>query len=69
MFLTLSSGSSTLPQALLLGLLGLWPVLVHKLEQLGGGLPVQAAVELVDCWGAPSAWSGGRPSASGDGCT
>ena len=33
-----------LPQALLLGLLGLWPVLVHQLKQLGGGLPVQGAV-------------------------
>ena len=40
-----------LPQVLLLGLLGLWPVLVHQLEQLGGGLPVQGDVELVDCWG------------------
>ena len=40
-----------LPKALLLGLLGLWSVLVHQLEQLGGGLPVQSAVELVDNWG------------------
>ena len=29
-------GGSALPQPLLLGLLGLWPVLVHQLEQLGG---------------------------------
>ena len=47
----LSSGSSTFPQVLLLGLLSLWSVLVHQLEQLGSGLPVQGAVELVDCWG------------------
>ena len=38
-------------EALLLGLFSLWSVLVHQLEQLGGGLPVQGAVELVDCWG------------------
>ena len=38
-------------EALLLGLLTLWSVLVHQLEQLGGGLPVQSAVELVDNWG------------------
>ena len=35
MELTLSSGSGALPQPLLLGLLGLGPVLVQKLEQLG----------------------------------
>ena len=29
-------GGSALPEPLLLGLLGLWPVLVHQLEQLGG---------------------------------
>ena len=29
-------GGGTLPQPLLLGLLGLGPVLVHQLEQLGG---------------------------------
>merc|ERR1719341_1837684 len=52
-FLALSPGSSALPQPLLLGLLGLWPVLVHQLEQLGSGLSVQGAVELVDCWGHP----------------
>jgi len=44
--LRLSHGSSSLPQPLLLGLLGLGPV--HHLEQLGSCLPVQSAV---DCWG------------------
>merc|ERR1712020_358252 len=39
--LTSGPGSCTLPQPLLLGLLGLGPVLVHQLEQLGGSLPVQ----------------------------
>ena len=34
MKLTLSSGSGALPQSLLLGLLGLGPVLVKELEQL-----------------------------------
>merc|ERR1719193_1538499 len=44
-------GSSALPQPLLLGLLCLWPVLVHQLEQLGGSLTVQGGVELVHRWG------------------
>lgn len=34
--LALGAGGGALPQALLLGLLGLGPVLVHELEQLGG---------------------------------
>ena len=34
--LTLGTGGGALPQALLLGLLSLGPVLVHELEQLGG---------------------------------
>merc|ERR1712241_926586 len=46
----LSSGTSfsASNQPLLLSLAGLGAVLVHKLEQLGGGLPVQGLVELVD---------------------
>ena len=35
-FLSLSPSSSSLPQPLLLSLLGLRPVLVQQLEQLGG---------------------------------
>merc|ERR1719427_223990 len=46
-----SPGSCALPKPLLLGLLGLWPVLVHQLEQLGGSLTVQGGVELVNRWG------------------
>ena len=34
--LALGAGGGALPQPLLLGLLGLGPVLVHQLEQLGG---------------------------------
>merc|ERR1719342_407936 len=49
--LTSSPGGSALPEPLLLGLLGLWPVLVHKLEQLGGSLTIQGGVELVHRWG------------------
>merc|ERR1719427_809991 len=45
-----SPGSCALPKPLLLGLLGLWPVLVHQLEQLGGSLTVQGRVELVHRW-------------------
>merc|ERR1719471_2407509 len=30
---------------------GLWPVLVHQLEQLSGSLAVQGGVELVHRWG------------------
>merc|ERR1719273_1567354 len=44
-------GGSALPQPLLLGLLGLWPVLVHQLEQLGGSLTVQGGEERVKRWG------------------
>merc|ERR1719290_741441 len=44
-------GGSALPQPLLLGLLGLRPVLVHQLEQLGGSLAIQGGVELVHRWG------------------
>merc|ERR1719361_814523 len=49
--LPLSPGGGSLPQPLLLGLLGLRPVLVQQLEELGGCLPVQVAVELVHCGG------------------
>merc|ERR1719174_1372740 len=49
--LALSPGGGSLPQPLLLGLLGLGPVFVQELEQLGGCLPVQVAVELVHCGG------------------
>jgi len=46
----LSSGPSlgTCNQPLLLSLASLRPVLVHELEELGGSLPVQSLVELVD---------------------
>merc|ERR1719297_446578 len=51
--LALSSSGSTLPQPLLLGVLGLGSVLVQQLAQLGSCLTIQGRVELVDCWWDP----------------
>jgi len=45
----LVSGSSV--QTSLLLLLGLWAVLVQKLEELGRGVLVEGVRELGDCWG------------------
>ena len=38
-------GSSALPEPLLLGLLGLGPVLVHQLEELGGWREIGVRLE------------------------
>merc|ERR1719476_1306448 len=46
--LSSGTGFSASNQPLLLSLAGFGAVLVHQLEQLGGGLPVQGLVELVD---------------------
>merc|ERR1719188_2951248 len=51
--LALGPGGGPLPQSLLLGVLGLGPVLIQQLEQLGGCLTIQGRVELVNCWGDP----------------
>merc|ERR1719244_2287490 len=46
--LALGLGGGSLPQPLLLGLLGLRPVLVQQLEQLSGCLLVEGGLELLD---------------------